>query len=67
MLLEKVSSVLVFFFGVITNGEEEKTNAKWIHIMEEKGKVEDIFIVVIITSDTRHNFISHLYSANNYL
>lgn len=35
--------------------------------MEEKGKVEDIFIVVIITSDTRHNFISHLYSANNYL
>ena len=27
MLLEKVSSVLIFF-GVITNGEEEKTKGK---------------------------------------
>jgi hypothetical protein len=61
MLLEEVCSVLSF--GVITNGGRRKDEGKMnTHYSRSEEKVEDIFIVLIITSDTIHNFISQLYS-----
>lgn len=71
MLLEKVFFVIpsplpssVSFIADITrkSGKERENEYTLSSLVVEAQKLGDIFIVVIITLDTIHNFMSHLYS-----
>lgn len=71
MLLEKVffvipspspSSVSFYRRYYKESGKERENEYTLSPLVVEAQKLRNIFIVVIITLDTIHNFMSHLYS-----